>query len=139
MKHFKLVPALLLSLSSVAASDQPHAGRSWKDAGVTNVTAYTTGGAAGKSYVVVTLSSNGTGTPSCASGYPRNFAYAGCGAMGPLGGDNNFVIFTESTREPMKLGCGDHGFAAADSQALMAALDEAFSDPHSASAAQSVR
>lgn len=61
----------LFSLSRVAASDQPH-GASWKDVRVTEVTVYTTGGPTGKGYLVVTFSSNGTGTPSCASGYPRN-------------------------------------------------------------------
>jgi hypothetical protein len=72
MKHFRLVPALLLALSSVAASDQPHVGSTWKDARVTDLTVYPSGGSGGKGYVVVTYSSNGTGTPSCASGYPRD-------------------------------------------------------------------
>jgi hypothetical protein len=39
---------------------------------VTEVTVYTAAGPAGKGYVVVTFSSNGTGTPNCASGYPKN-------------------------------------------------------------------
>jgi len=61
----------LLALSSVVASDQPH-GSSWKEVKVAAVTAYTAGGPSGKGYVVVTFSSNGTGTPGCASGYPRD-------------------------------------------------------------------
>ena len=46
----RLIPGLtlLLSLSSVAASDQPHG--SWKDAKVTDVTAYAAGGPAGTGY-----------------------------------------------------------------------------------------
>jgi hypothetical protein len=68
MKHFKLVLALLLSLSSAAA----YAGSSWKDVKITDVTIYTAAGPAGKGYVVVTFAANGTGTPSCASGYPKN-------------------------------------------------------------------
>jgi hypothetical protein len=71
MKHSTLVLALLLSMSSVAA---PPAGGSWKDVKVTDITAHPDGGPGGKGYVVVTFSSNGTGTPSCASGYPRNVA-----------------------------------------------------------------
>jgi len=66
----------LLAVSSVAVSDKPHGG-SWKDVNVTDITAYTTGGPEGKGYLIVTFSSNGTGTPSCASGYPRNLAIAG--------------------------------------------------------------
>jgi hypothetical protein len=62
--------ALLLCLASAVAADQPHG--SWKDAQVTSVVAYSAGGPAGKGYVVVTFTSNGTGTPGCASGYPRD-------------------------------------------------------------------
>jgi hypothetical protein len=71
MKHSTLVLGLLLSMSSVAA---PPAGGSWKDVKISDITAYTDGGPAGKGYVVITFSSNGAGTPSCASGYPRNVA-----------------------------------------------------------------
>ena len=67
-----LFPLTLLALSSVAASDQPHG--SWKDAQVTDVTVYAAGGPAAKGYVVVTFAANGTGTPSCANGYPRSVA-----------------------------------------------------------------
>ena len=66
-------PFALLALSSVAASDQPHGG-SWKDAKVTDITAYTTGGTDGKGYEVVTFAANGTGIASCASGNPRTVA-----------------------------------------------------------------
>jgi hypothetical protein len=54
----------LLALTRVAASDQPHAGSTWKDAKVTDVTIYTVGGPSGKGYVVVTFAGNGAGTPS---------------------------------------------------------------------------
>ena len=68
-------PALLclalLALSSVAVSDQPHGG-SWKDAQVADITVHADGGHDGKGYVVVTFAANGTGTPHCASGYPRS-------------------------------------------------------------------
>jgi hypothetical protein len=67
-----LFPLTLLALSSAAASDQPHG--SWKDAHVTDVTVYAAGGPAAKGYVVVTFAANGTGTPSCANGYPRSVA-----------------------------------------------------------------
>ena len=70
MRH-TLFPIALLALSGVAASDQPHEG-SWKDATVTDIVAYTAGGPTGKGYVVVTFAANGTGTPNCASGYPRS-------------------------------------------------------------------
>jgi len=70
MRH-TLFPIALLALSGVAASDQPHEG-SWKDAKVTDIMAYTAGGHEGKGYVVVTFAANGTGTPNCASGYPRS-------------------------------------------------------------------
>jgi hypothetical protein len=66
-------PLALLALSSVAASDQPHGG-SWKDAQVADIMVHTDGGPAGKGYVVVTFAANGTGTPNCASGYPRSVA-----------------------------------------------------------------
>ena len=62
--------ALLLPLSSAVAADQPHG--TWKDARVTDVTIHTAGGTAAKGYVVVTFAANGAGSPSCASGYPRN-------------------------------------------------------------------
>src|SRR5262249_28511195 len=65
-------PLAVLALSSVAASDQPHG--VWKDAKVTDITVYTTGGTDGKGYVVVRFAANGTGTPSCASGYPKSVA-----------------------------------------------------------------
>jgi hypothetical protein len=71
MKPFALVLALLLSLSSVAA---PPPGGSWKDVHVTDITAHAAGGTDGKGYVLVTFASNGTGTPGCASGYPRTVA-----------------------------------------------------------------
>jgi hypothetical protein len=71
MKSLTTAVVLLLSMSSVAA---PPVGSSWKDAKVTDVTVYTAGGAAGKGYVLATLAANGTGTPNCASGYPRNVA-----------------------------------------------------------------
>jgi hypothetical protein len=64
--------ALLLPLSSAVAADQPHG--TWKDAKVADITVFAAGGPSGKGYMVVTFSSNGTGTPSCASGYPRNLA-----------------------------------------------------------------
>ena len=64
--------ALLLPLSSAVAADQHHG--TWKDAQVADITVYTTGGNEGKGYVVVTFAANGTGTPSCASGYPRSVA-----------------------------------------------------------------
>jgi hypothetical protein len=60
----------LLALSGVAVSDQPHG--SWKDAKVTDILAHTAGGPEGKGYLVVTFAANGTGTPNCASGYPRS-------------------------------------------------------------------
>jgi len=66
-----LFSVTLLALSSMAVSDQPHGG-TWKDAQVADITVYTTGGNEGKGYVVVTFAANGTGTPSCASGYPRS-------------------------------------------------------------------
>jgi hypothetical protein len=70
MKRALLLPLALLALSSTAA---PPVGSSWKDVKVTDLTIYTAAGAAaGKGYVVVTFSSSGTGTPSCASAYPRN-------------------------------------------------------------------
>lgn len=69
MKHLKLLPVLFVSLSSVAA---PLAGSSWKDAKISEITVYTDGGHDGKGYIGVTFSSNGSGTPSCASNYPRN-------------------------------------------------------------------
>ena len=69
MKRALLLPFALLALSSTAA---PPAGSNWKDVKVTDLTIYTAAGAAGKGYVVVTFSSSGTGTPSCASAYPRN-------------------------------------------------------------------
>jgi len=65
-------PLALLALSGVAASDQPHG--TWKDAKVTEITVYTTGGTDGKGYMVVRFAANGTGTPGCASGYPRSVA-----------------------------------------------------------------
>ena len=68
-----LFSVTLLALSSMAVSDQPHGG-TWKDAQVADITVYTTGGNEGKGYVVVTFAANGTGTPSCASGYPRSVA-----------------------------------------------------------------
>ena len=71
MQRSKLIVALLLSVSSAAAYA---GGSTWSGANVTNITSYPTGGPAGKGYVVVTFSSNGAGTPSCASGYPRNVA-----------------------------------------------------------------
>jgi hypothetical protein len=61
----------LLALSGVAAADQPHAG-SWKDAKITDIVVHTVGGPEGKGYVVITFAGNGTGTPNCASGYPRS-------------------------------------------------------------------
>ena len=61
--------ALLLSLSSAAAYAD---GSSWKEAKVTDVTIYATGGPGGKGYMVVTFASNGVGTPRCASGYPKS-------------------------------------------------------------------
>jgi hypothetical protein len=67
-----VLPFILLALSSVAASDQPHG--SWKDMNIVGITAYPVGGTDGKGYVVVTFAANGAGTPSCASGYPRNVA-----------------------------------------------------------------
>jgi hypothetical protein len=69
MKHSTLVLALLLSMSSVAA---PPPGGSWKDVRISDITVHTDGGPAGKGYIVVTFSSTGTGTPNCASGYPKN-------------------------------------------------------------------
>lgn len=69
MKRALLLPLAFLALSSTAA---PPAGSSWKDAKVTDVTIYTAAGPAGKGYLVVTFAANGTGTPSCASGYPKN-------------------------------------------------------------------
>jgi hypothetical protein len=69
MKHLKLLPVLLLSMSSVAA---PPSGSSWKDVKVSDVTIYAAGGPTGKGHLVITFSSNGMGTPNCASGYPRN-------------------------------------------------------------------
>jgi hypothetical protein len=69
MKHSALVLALLLSMSSVAA---PPPGGSWKDVKISDITVHADGGSAGKGYIVVTFSSNGTGTASCASGYPRS-------------------------------------------------------------------
>jgi hypothetical protein len=72
MKKHLLLPLTVLALSSAAASDQPHG--TWADAKVTNVAVYTTGGSASKGYVVVTFAANSTGTPGCASGYPRNIA-----------------------------------------------------------------
>ncbi len=72
MKLFNLVPALLLFLSGVAASDQPHGGSSSKDVRISDITVHTDGGSAGKGYVILTFSSTGTSTPSCASGYPRD-------------------------------------------------------------------
>jgi hypothetical protein len=69
MKHSIVVLALLLSMSSVAA---PPPGGSWKDVMISDITVHPDGGPAGKGYIAVTFSSNGTGTPSCASGYPRN-------------------------------------------------------------------
>jgi hypothetical protein len=68
-----LIPLALLSLSSVAASNQPQGG-SLKDAKVEHVTIYASGGPGGKGCIVFTLSTNSTGTPSCANGYPRNVA-----------------------------------------------------------------
>jgi hypothetical protein len=68
-KRALLLPAIFLSLSSAAA---PPGGSAWKDAKVTDVTIYATGGPGGKGYMVVTFASNGVGTPSCASGYPKN-------------------------------------------------------------------
>jgi len=61
----------LLAMSSVAVSDQPHTG-SWKDAKLTDIVVHTAGGPEGKGYVVLTFAANGTGTPNCASGYPRS-------------------------------------------------------------------
>jgi hypothetical protein len=84
MKRAVLLPVVLLSLSSTAA---PPAGSTWKDAKVTDVTVYTAGGPAGKGYVVVTFAANGAGTPSCASGYPRNLVIdlsAGGGGMAAM-------------------------------------------------------
>jgi hypothetical protein len=72
MKHFAPFIACLLSLS-IAAADQPHGG-SWKDVRVTNMVTYTAEGYPPKGLVIVTLSANGTGTPSCANGYPKNLA-----------------------------------------------------------------
>ncbi len=72
MKLFNLAPALLLCVSSVAAPDQPHGGSSSKDVKISDITAHTTGGTGEKGYLVVTFSSNGTGTPDCAKGYPRD-------------------------------------------------------------------
>src|SRR5215831_8800638 len=63
---------LLLPLSNAVAADQPHG--TWKDVQVIDVTVFAAGGPAGKGYVVVTFSANGTGTPGCASGYPRSVA-----------------------------------------------------------------
>lgn len=68
-KRALLLPAVFLSLASAAA---PPAGSAWKDARVTDVTIYPAGGPGGKGYIVVTFASNGMGTPSCASGYPKN-------------------------------------------------------------------
>lgn len=81
MKHSTLVLALLLSMSSVAA---PPAGSSWKDVTISDYTVHTDGGAGGKGYVVVTFASNGTGTPSCASGYPRDLVIDLSNAGGAL-------------------------------------------------------
>src|SRR5690242_16370089 len=71
VKRLKLLLALLLVVSSAAAYA---GGSTWTGANVINITTYPSGGPAGKGYVVITFSSNGAGTPSCASGYPRNVA-----------------------------------------------------------------
>jgi hypothetical protein len=42
------------------------------EAKIASTTVYTSGGSAAKGYLVVTFTSNGVGTPGCASGYPRN-------------------------------------------------------------------
>ncbi len=60
-----------LAVVSVAASDQPHGGI-LKDVNITDITVHTVGGNGEKGYVVVTFSSNGTGTPDCAKGYPSD-------------------------------------------------------------------
>jgi len=41
---------------------------------VTDLVVHTDGGPEGKGYIVVTFAANGTGGPSCASGYPRSIA-----------------------------------------------------------------
>jgi len=73
-QHMKraLIPlALAAALSTATAADQPQGG-SWKDVKAEHVTVYATGGPGGEGYAVYTLSTNSTGTPQCASGYPRN-------------------------------------------------------------------
>jgi hypothetical protein len=71
MKHPKLFLALILLIFSASAYA---GGSTWTGASIINMTAYATGGTEGKGYVIVTLSSNGAGTPDCARGYPRNVA-----------------------------------------------------------------
>ena len=72
VKRLTTLLALLLPLSSAVAADQPHG--TWEDAQVADIMVHPDGGPAGKGYVVVTFAANGTGTPSCASGYPRRVA-----------------------------------------------------------------
>jgi hypothetical protein len=55
----------LLSLSTAAAMD---GGGKWTDTTITSITA----NAPAQGYVLLTLASSSTGTPSCASGEPRN-------------------------------------------------------------------
>jgi hypothetical protein len=69
MKRALLLPLAFLALSSRAAAP---AGGVWKDAKITDITVYTAAGPAGKGYVVVTFSSNGSNAPNCASGYPKS-------------------------------------------------------------------
>jgi hypothetical protein len=78
MKHFTLFLAFLLS--SAAA----YAGGIWTDAKITNIAVYTSAPSAPKGYVLVTFASTGTGTPSCASGYPRNIAIDVSSTIGEL-------------------------------------------------------
>jgi len=63
----------LLALASAALADQPPHG-TWTDARIAGLVVYTSGGPQNKGYVVVTLQANGTGSPSCAAGYPRSVA-----------------------------------------------------------------
>jgi hypothetical protein len=72
MKHFKLGLALLLSLSLWASEAAYADGSVWTDAKITNIKVVTSAPTAPKGYLLVTFAANGTGTPNCASGYPRN-------------------------------------------------------------------
>jgi hypothetical protein len=56
--------------NEVACAD----GSVWTDAKITNIKVVTSAPTAPKGYVLVAFATNGTGTPNCASGYPRNIA-----------------------------------------------------------------